>query len=540
MPHEQAGREARTINGVSIEINDDFQRALEILENTGRNVFITGRAGTGKSTLLEYFRMSTKKSIAVLAPTGVAALNVRGQTIHSFFRFRPNITPDTVKRLPKRLRRTYESVDAIVIDEISMVRADLLDCIDAFMRLNGKNPSKPFGGVQMILIGDLYQLPPVVTNSEAGMFNERYKGRYFFDAQAFGGLHVAFLELEKNYRQTDRHFITILNSIRNNTATEKQLDALNARLDQPLAPRLSEGHIILTTTNALADRINQEHMKMLKGESYTYAARFGGGFDSKSVPADEVLTVKVGAQVMLLNNDKGERWVNGSLGTIVAIRSAATSNDANAPDHDINQDIIVIKLAGGPEVQVLRNTWELFRFSYDPTERKLVPSSAGSFTQYPIMPAWAVTIHKSQGKTFGHVIIDIGDGTFTHGQLYVALSRCTTLEGITLKRRLEKKHVMTDPRIVEFLTRYQYGQSEAQMSLEEKVRIIRGAIKDMGKIELVYLKPNDEKSTRIVIPSSVGAAEYLGKKYIGMTAMDSKSGEQRNFRVDRIIDMKLV
>ena len=427
----------------AININAQSHLALDIMENTSKSILITGRAGTGKSTLLEHFRSITYKNVAVLAPTGVASLNIKGQTIHSFFRFRPDITPDTVRSLNRYQKQMYEKIDAIVIDEISMVRADLLDCVDIFMRLNGKNRSAPFGGVQMIFVGDLYQLPPVVSASEAEMFKSHYKSQYFFDSHAFADLKIEYLELQKNYRQTDAGFISLLNSIREDIATDKSLDAINSRYQPFFSPQPSEKYITLTTTNALADSINQRHLDLLAGTTHIYSAKADPAFDKKVLPADEELKIKVGMQVMLLNNDKGGQWVNGSIGEVIGI----------APG--MNNDIINVRLNSGAEVEVLPNKWDLFKFSYDTKSTKLVSKSAGSFTQYPIMPAWAVTIHKSQGKTFEKVIIDIGSGTFAHGQLYVALSRCTTLEGIVLRQKIEKRHIMMDRRIVGFLRNYE-------------------------------------------------------------------------------------
>lgn len=427
----------KLFGGSSIDLNSGFSAALSVLENTNKNVFITGRAGTGKSTLLQCFRDGTRKNIAVLAPTGVAALNVRGQTLHSFFRFRTDVTPDSVGRLPYQGQRAkYENLDAIIIDEISMVRADLLDCVDAFMRLNGRDGSLPFGGVQMIFIGDLYQLPPVVTHAEAEMFRGHYRSQYFFDSRAFGGLRVELVELDGHYRQKDEAFIGLLDAIRANTVTDQQLESLNTRFNPAYT---SDRHITLTSTNRLADAINTERLQRLRGEEHEYMASVDS-FE-RELPADEKLRVRVGMRVMMLNNDKEGRWVNGSLGTV----AAASPNT------------ITVKLDEGGEVEVGPYKWELFKFAYDSQRRRLVSRPVGSFTQLPIMPAWAVTIHKSQGKTFDRVIIDIGSGTFAHGQLYVALSRCRTLDGIVLRQRIEKRHVLTDSRVADFLLGWRKG-----------------------------------------------------------------------------------
>ncbi len=425
-----------------IELNKEFRNALSIIEGSNKNLFLTGRAGVGKSTLLAYLRSITSKRIVILAPTGVAALNVGGQTIHSFCRFKPDITPETVERLSNVSFATmnmYKSLDAIVIDEISMVRADLLDCLDRFMRLNGRNPDKRFGGVQMIFVGDLYQLPPVVAEGEREIFEGPYKSPYFFDSIAFDGLELEFVELKSHYRQRDQKFIELLNAIRENTASEEDLERINRRFDASggaaAAPYL---YITLTTTNSIADRINNIYLEKIPARRYEYRASITGKFKRSVYPADDLLCLKEGAQVMMLNNDSKKRWVNGSLGRIVSIGGEGIDGG------------IVVALEGGAHESVAPHTWETSKLSYDSVRKKLVSTNTGSFTQYPLMLAWAVTIHKSQGKTFDHVIIDVGEGTFAHGQLYVALSRCTTLEGIVLKRKLQMRHIITDPQIAEF------------------------------------------------------------------------------------------
>ncbi|VVB76748.1 ATP-dependent RecD-like DNA helicase [uncultured archaeon] len=437
---QQVDLKSQNVDGSHIDLNEDFKTAFNLMEKTADSVFITGRAGTGKSTLLSYFRGKTRKNVAVLAPTGVAALNIKGQTIHSFFKFKPGVTLDSVTKLYGWRRENYEKLDAIIIDEISMVRADLLDCVDRFMRLNGPDGSSPFGGVQMIFVGDLYQLPPVVTQGETAMFKARYRSEYFFDSRAFEDLTLRFVELKKNYRQADERFITMLNAIRTNTATDEDLALLNSRVDPQFVPRPSEGYVSLTPTNRLADEVNKERMAGLRGELRVYHSRLDGDFEKSALPADEALSIKQGMQVMLLTNDKLGRWANGSIGSVMGI---ATAEDG--------QDAIAVELTDGSQVEITPYTWELYKFSYDPKLAKLEPKTAGSFTQYPLMPAWAITIHKSQGKTFGRVVIDIGSGTFAYGQLYVALSRCTSLEGIVLRRRIERRHILMDDRVAEFL-----------------------------------------------------------------------------------------
>lgn len=302
-----------------LDFNEQFLHACHLLEHTNKNIFITGKAGTGKSTLLRYFRESTAKNIVVLAPTGVAAVNIQGQTIHSFFHFKPDITPESVKRIKmrKKQRELYQSMGILIIDEISMVRADLLDCVDMFLKLNGPYPGEPFGGVQLVFIGDLYQLPPVVTDQEKEIFNGHYRSPYFFDAHVMEGYKMEFIDLEKIYRQEDNVFIDLLNAIRKNVITRPHLDLLNSRVNPQFVPKETDLYVYLTTTNALSDRINQHHLSQLKSPALTFDGTIEGQFEMKSLPTHEALELRVGAQVMLLNNDQEGRWINGSVGRIV-------------------------------------------------------------------------------------------------------------------------------------------------------------------------------------------------------------------------------
>ncbi len=529
-----------------IEINDQFRRALELMEGTNRHVFITGRAGTGKSTLLEYFRDTTKKSVAVLAPTGVAALNVRGQTIHSFCRFKPDVTQDKVKKLPRgsyrpRSGRTdyaagnadiYKKFEAIVIDEISMVRADLLDCVEKFLRLNGPKPKQLFGGLQMIFIGDLYQLPPVVTSAERELFNgTHYETPYFFSSRIFQnpGFVMEFVELEKIYRQTEEDFIGLLNAIRNRSATEVELDRLNFRYDPDFVPPDDEFYVTLTSTNDLAFERNREKLERLRGRSYSYAGFLEGEFERSSLPTDEMLELKVGAQVMLLNNDLKGRWVNGSIGRVVKVIQEKGEDD-----------LVRIELQNGLTVDVGPNVWELFRFALDKDSQEIVSEPVGAFTQYPLKLAWAITIHKSQGKTFDRVIIDFGRGTFAHGQAYVALSRCTSFEGLVLKKPIRAGHIRMDWNVVRFLTRYQYKKADEKLSYAQKRVLIAEAISEGRDIEILYLKPDDTKTRRRVHPDSVEMIEYGGRRFEGLIAYCYEREDQRHFKIDRILELKVL
>lgn len=528
---DSAGAVSRTGRYSKIEINEQFKKALDLMENTRKNVFITGKAGTGKSTLLDYYRNVTRKKIVVLAPTGVAALNVQGETIHSFFGFKPGIIVQKVKKLSAKKTRIFKELDAIIIDEISMVRADLLDCVNRFLRLNAKKSKEAFGGIQMIFIGDLYQLPPVVTGKEKEIFKLHYKSQYFFDAAVFMDFSMEFIELEKIYRQKDQAFINLLNAIRNNSITEEGLSMLNKRVGAGFSSDSAKGYTVcLTTTNQTAAEINSGRLESLKAEVYTYNAGIDGDFKEYSYPTDNDLRVCVGAQVMLLNNDAQKRWVNGSIGEISGIKF----------NSEKGADSIFVRLSDGNTIEVLPYTWEIFHFSFNENTYAIESETIGSFTQYPIKLAWAITIHKSQGKTFDRVIIDMGRGAFAHGQTYVALSRCVSFEGIILIKPIKKSDIFMDWRIVRFVTGHQYGLSDRDMPFEDKLKTIRQAIKEGLCLEILYLKSSDEKSRRIIKPYDVGERTYLNTPFIGVEAFCIQRKENRTFRVDRILEMKVV
>ncbi|MBI2119438.1 MAG: AAA family ATPase [Elusimicrobia bacterium] len=518
------------MNVSSIEINGQFQKALDAIESQ-KNLFITGKAGTGKSTLLNYFRQHTQCKVVVLAPTGVAALNVQGETIHSFFGFKPDITLEKIKKLKERRACLYQEIEAIIIDEISMVRADLLDYVDRFLRLNAKSSRLPFGGVQMILIGDLYQLPPVVISKEKKIFETHYESPYFFDSRVFRAHPMEMIELEKIYRQKDQSFIELLNAIRNNTVTEDQLKILNSRVGAKLsAVKEADYTVHLTPTNAMASEINAAHLSRLKSRVHTYSAEISGRFESHAYPADATLQLAKEAQVMLLNNDSGGRWVNGTLGRVEAIER----------DKETGEDMVQVRLSSGLVEDVQPYTWDIFHFTFNSETQIIETETLGSFKQYPLKLAWAVTIHKSQGKTFDRVVINMGHGAFAHGQTYVALSRCTSLEGMTFVKPVQKTHIWTDWRIVRFMTRRQYENSEQNMSLDRKLEMIQGAIESESLLDIVYLKATDDKTRRTIIPREVGSMEYQGKPFTGLQAYCLKRRDERVFRVDRILEMKVV
>jgi ATP-dependent exoDNAse (exonuclease V) alpha subunit len=512
----------------SIDINEEFKHAINLLEDTNRNVFITGRAGTGKSTLLNYFCNYTKKKFVVLAPTGVAALNVGGQTIHSFFGFKPNVTLSDISKIyfDDDKNNIYKLIDILIIDEISMVRADLLDCIDAFLRINGLYQNKAFGGVQVIFIGDLYQLPPVVKGDEKRIIEGIYKSPYFYSAKVFDNLEMEFIELVKIYRQSDSTFIELLNAIRNNSVTDKDLELLNERV-KPID--LVDGddslYVYLTTTNKVASKINNERLAALKKKNHTFKGIIEGDFDEKSLPSAIDLKLKLGSQVMMVNNDPFGGWVNGSLGNVAAFKK-----------DDKGNKYVVVKLGNNQLVNVYPHTWNIYHYF---AENGIIKSDiVGKFTQYPLILAWAITIHKSQGKTFDRVIIDIGNGAFACGQVYVALSRCTSLEGIILKKAITKNHIWTDFRVMHFLTKYQYKKAEEKLSKTEKIEIINRAIEKELFLEIVYLKPDDKKSRRVIKPLAISNMEYKGKKYTGFQAFCTLRNENRIFRIERILEIK--
>ncbi len=507
------------------ELNERFREALRLMEDTSENLFITGKAGTGKSTLLSYFCRTTEKKPVVLAPTGVAALNVKGQTIHRFFNFYVDVTPEKIrqKKAKPRNAKLYKKLKTIIIDEISMVRADLLDCIDAFLRLHGPHPSRVFGGVQMIFVGDLYQLPPVVASQEREIFSTHYQTPYFFSAQALADSKPKLIELDKIYRQKDGYFVDLLNKIRNNSADTEDIARINSRLIKNEAPTKTGFNITLTTTNVVADSINDTHLAALKGKVFSSTARVEGDFGREYFPTMPELPYKIGAQIMMLNNDVESRWVNGSIGAIEDVKE----------DID-NVEYLTVRLQDhGGVVEVYPHTWEVYSFGVE--ENAITAAPVGAFTQYPFRLAWAITIHKSQGKTFERVVIDTGRGAFAAGQIYVALSRCTSFEGISLKTPLRTQDIRTDHRIFSFLS----GMTEQPAPVDEKVLFIRQAIETEATLDITYLKADDTEITSTIIPLKVGGASYRGNRYEGMKAFCTLQKEELMFRVDRILKMAI-
>lgn len=426
--------------------NQQKDLARKIIETTDTNLFLTGRAGTGKTTFLRQLRDESPKRMVVLAPTGIAAINAQGSTIHSFFQlsFAPYVPGMSVQeqrsyKMNKEKIKLIQSLDLLVIDEISMVRADLLDAVDDALR-RYRHSTQPFGGVQLLLIGDLQQLTPVVKDEEWALLSHYYATPYFFSSQALNQTDYVTVELEKIYRQSDTHFLTLLNGVREAKATDQLLSELNKRYIPNFAPHKDEGYIRLVTHNWQAQQINSHELEQLNTPAFTYEAQITGRFSDQAYPTDPFLTLKQGAQVMFVKNDVNKTYFNGMIGEVVEINDHGFSVRPNtAPDK-----IIYVQ----PE------EWQNTRFALDPQTKEIKEEVEGTFTQYPVKLAWAITIHKSQGLTFERVMID-ASGAFAHGQTYVALSRCKTLEGIVLTTPIPPSAIIADKNLDAFTTEMQ-------------------------------------------------------------------------------------
>lgn len=424
-----------------IEVTPEYEKILALLQAGYPLMFVTGKAGTGKSTLIRYLRAVAKKNIVVVAPTGVAALNVKGTTIHSFFHLPPRIvSEDDAKQMEDRM--LYSKLDILIVDEVSMVRADLLDAMDKFLRVNGRDAALPFGGTQVLMIGDLFQLPPVATRQDCKILSEMgYASRFFFSSRCLQANHMAPVELTRIFRQTDPTFTHLLNQIRVAENLRDSVEQVNrvcfAASGKPQAL------ITLTCTNAKADAVNIERLRTLAGQLRTYLGATSGSFTFEEdkhpdkLPSPYKLKLKTGAQVMFTKNDGQKRWVNGTLGTV-----------RETGDHRIQVELMTDHPGLSHDVQ--RVSWESFRYRYDRRTGQIVAEVTGRYTQFPLMLAWAVTINKSQGKTLEKVEIDLGDGAFSPGQVYVALSRCRSLGDITLTRAIVPEEVKCDERVKRF------------------------------------------------------------------------------------------
>jgi len=444
--------------------NKEFQDALQLITHTRQSVFLTGKAGTGKSTFLKYICNHTKKKYVVLAPTGIAAINAGGVTLHSFFKlpFRPMLPDDPDLSLshgrifeffkyPKEKRKIIAEVDLIIIDEISMVRADIIDCVDRILRVYSGNMRLPFGGKQLLFVGDVFQLEPVVPSDQKEILSLFYASPFFFSARVFKDINLVPIELQKVYRQTDPVFINVLDRIRNNAARKQELDTLNGRYFPSFEPQNEDMYITLATRRDQVDFINEKKLAELPGEEYVSVGKIEGDFPESSLPTQLNLSIKEQAQVIFIDNDYERRWVNGTIGMVSGI--------------DENGNVYVL-LESGVEHLVEPTSWRNYKYKYNEKEKRIEEEIVGTFEQLPIRLAWAITVHKSQGLTFSRVVVDLTGGVFAGGQTYVALSRCTSLEGLVLKSKISSRDIFIRKEIVEFSQIFN-NQALIEKSLKE-------------------------------------------------------------------------
>ncbi len=515
----------------AIDINETFELAYRFVTETNENIFLTGKAGTGKTTFLKYLKEHCNKNIVVAAPTGVAAINAGGVTLHSLFQlpFQP-FFPNLISRSDLRSKLKYSrsrldtilKMDLLVIDEISMVRCDVIDAVDEILRSVRKRPHLLFGGVQVLFIGDLYQLPPVAKRDEWELLSDYYASPFFFDAQSLREEMPVFIELSTIYRQKDDTFIQLLNRIRNNSMDEETFELLNERFQPDFRPAAEGDFITLTSHNAQADAINQRELSKLFGESFSYKAEVEGDFPENNYPADADIKLKKGAQVMFIKNDVFGNYFNGKIGIV----------------HSLDDDEIVVN-AGGELIYVNQESWENTRYELDRKEGKLKQETLGTFTQYPLRLAWATTIHKSQGLTFNHVMIDAAKA-FAGGQVYVALSRCTRLDGIVLLSKIPPQAITCNPHVVAIQNRFS-GNTLAERFQGARAVFLQKIMTDIFSFEHVNEECEEMKRLVELDQSKLndGAVNWV-KSLCDMIRLNSETGNKFLMQVSRLLSEEYV
>lgn len=509
--------------------NAEFGATLSLIEKTNRSIFLTGKAGTGKSTFLRYITATTEKKFVVLAPTGIAAVNVGGQTMHSFFKIplKPLLPDDpdfAVRRLRQRLKyskqliKLIRELDLIIIDEISMVRADVIDFIDRVLRVYSGNMKQPFGGKQMLLVGDVFQLEPVVTGNDRDILSHAYSSFYFFSANVFREMNIVPIELTKVYRQEEQSFVNLLDHIRMGTPSQTDLNLLNSRY----TPNGSSGTdsvsaeftMTIATRRDMVDNINERHLAELPAPVVCYEGLIENDFPTNALPTDLMLELKEGAQVVFVKNDPERRWVNGTVAVVERCQP----------------DCVTVRTEDGEEHEVERERWSNVKYVYNEKTHQVDEIELGAFTQYPLKLAWALTIHKSQGLTFGKVIIDIGRGAFAGGQTYVALSRCRSLEGITLVNPISHRDIYVKPEISQFARQFNNPrliESAIEVSRSDALFRSASAAFDSGRYADAIAAYNEAVSIQPEIAGRADVKRLLALKALKIKAL-SESIRQRD------------